>query len=185
MRKLVSGLFISVDGVAENPGQWQENFDDDMGEHLAAFTSMADAVLLGRVTYEEWADYWPNKTDDFAPFINNVQKYVVSSTLTGVAWGDHGKIELIKGADLVVTINDLKQQPGGTISVSGSPTLVRSLVQLGLLDELKLFIHPVVVGSGKKLFTDDTALTRLTLLSAQVTRTGTLIANYQPRGMDV
>jgi hypothetical protein len=87
MRKVIAGLFISVDGVTESPDQWQEHFDEDMGEALNAQIADVDSILLGRVTYDEWASYWPTSNDPFGEFINNTPKYVVSSTLKTVEWG--------------------------------------------------------------------------------------------------
>ena len=181
MRKVVSWLFISLDGVAEAPNEWQfDVMDDDM---IAAITAQMDsegAMLMGRVSYQEWASYWPASTDEpYASHINNMPKYVVSTSLDDVAWGKWEKPTLIKG-DLAKEINKLKQQPGKNISVGGSPTLVRSLLQEGLLDEFKLMIHPVVVGKGKRLFTEDVDLQRLKLVDSKVTGTGVVIVTYQP-----
>ncbi len=179
MRKVASGLFISLDGVAESPDKWQfDNFDEDMMAEMGAMLAQADAVLLGRKTYQEWADYWPDSTDEpFASFINNTPKYVVSTTLDKVDWQNS---TLIKG-NLVEEITKLKQQPGKTITVTGSPTLVNSLLQNDLLDELVLTVHPVVVGQGKRLFKEGDSLKRLKLVSSRTTRTGVAVLTYQPR----
>jgi dihydrofolate reductase len=137
-------------------------------------------MLMGRVSYQEWASYWPTSTDEpYASHINNTPKYVVSTTLDDVEWGKWEKPTLIKG-NLAKEINKLKQQSGKNISVGGSPTLVRSLIQENLLDELKLMIHPVVVGKGKRLFTEDLDLKRLKLVDSKVTGTGVVIVTYQP-----
>lgn len=182
MRKVVSGLFISLDGVAESPDKWQfDNFDEDMMAAMGSFIGATDTILLGRVTYEEWASYWPTSTDEpFATFINSTPKYVVSTTLDTVAWGDRDNITLIKG-DLADKIRRLKEQPGQNIGVAGSPTLVASLLQDDLLDELTLMVHPVVVGQGKHLFKDGDGLKRLKLVDASTTRTGVAILTYHPR----
>jgi dihydrofolate reductase len=178
MRKVTAGLFISLDGVTESPHQWQfDHFDDDMMAGMASQLAAQDAVLLGRVTYEEWAPYWPTSTDEpFASFINNTPKYVVSTTLEKVGWNN---AQLLKG-NLAERLEELKQQPGKNIGVAGSPGLVRSLVRDELLDELMLMIHPVVVGSGKRLFTDGGVLKRLKLVDSKTTRTGVLIVTYRP-----
>lgn len=182
MRKLVSGLFISLDGVAESPDQWQFDFDDEMGEALTTTLETADTILLGRVTYTEWASYWPTVTSGedvgFANWINSSPKYVASHTLENVdEWANS---TLIKG-DLSDAINHLKAGQGKNISVAGSPGLVRSLLDLNLLDELVLLIHPVIAGQGrKKLFADDTKLKKLRLESAQPTSSGVVIATYRP-----
>jgi dihydrofolate reductase len=182
MRKVVSGLFISLDGVVESPNQWQFAFDQEMGAALATTLETSDSVLLGRVTYTEWAGYWPNVTSgedvEFANWINNSPKYVASTTLTSVdEWGNS---TLIKG-DLAAAVNKLKTGEGKAIAVAGSPGLVRSLVDQDLLDELVLLIHPVIAGGGrKKLFADDTPMKRLELVSAEPTSSGVVIATYRP-----
>ena len=178
MRKVTAGLFISLDGVVESPDQWQfDHFDEDMMAGMGSQIAAEDTVLLGRVTYQEWAAYWPTSTDEpYASHINNTPKYVVSTTLERVEWQNS---TLIKGS-LAEEVTRLKQQPGKTIGVAGSPTLVRSLLQEDLLDELTLMIHPVVVGRGKRLFKDGDALKRLKLVYSKTTRTGVLILTYQP-----
>lgn len=181
MRKLVSGLFISLDGVTESPDKWQfDHFDAEMAEAMASHIAAEDAILLGRVTYQEWAPYWPTSTDEpYAGHINTTPKYVVSTTLDEVQWGSWDNATLIR-SNLAGEITRLKQQPGKNIGVSGSPTLVRSLLQEDLLDELTLMIHPVVVGSGKRLFQDGAGLKRLKLVDSQTTSTGVAILTYQP-----
>jgi len=134
---------------------------------------------MGRVTYQDFAPFWPTSTDEpFASHINKTPKYVVSTTLDEVEWGNWDKPTLIKG-NLGKEINKLKQQSGKNIGVSGSPTLVKSLLQEGLLDELKLMIHPVLVGHGKRFFSDGD-LKRLKLVDSKVTGTGVVILTYQP-----
>jgi dihydrofolate reductase len=181
MRKVVAGLFISLDGVTESPDQWQfDHFDDGMMAALQAHIAEEDAILLGRVTYQEWAPYWPTSTDEpYASHINNTPKYVVSTTLDKVEWGKWANVTLIKG-NPAETIAKLKQQPGQNIGVSGSPSLVYSLLQAGLLDELILMVHPVVVGRGKRLFKEGGDLKRLKLVDSKTTSTGVTILTYQP-----
>jgi dihydrofolate reductase len=180
MRNVVAGLFISLDGVAESPDQWQfDLFDNDMMADMESQLAAQDAILLGRVTYQEWAPYWPTSTDEpFASHINNTPKYIVSTTLDTVEWGKWDKITLIKG-NLAQEISKLKQQPGKNIGVAGSPTLVQSLLQADLLDELRLAVHPVVVGHGKRLFKEGSDLKRLNLLDAKTTSTGVVLLAYQ------
>ena len=179
MRKVTAGLFSSIDGVVEAPNEWQPAFDEEMGAVLSRMLEEQDAVLLGRVTFTEWAGYWPASTDEpFASYINSTQKYVASSTLGSV--GQWPNSTLIKGpvADF---LEELRQQDGGTIGTAGSPSLVRSLIEQGLLDELTLMISPVVAGGGRKrLFADDAMLTRFELAHAQPTSSGALIATYRP-----
>jgi len=180
MRKVVAGLYISLDGVVESPDKWQfDHFDDEIMSSMGSQLEVEDAVLLGRVTYQEWAAYWPTSTDEpFASFINNIPKYVVSTTLDRVDWSNS---MLVKGS-LKEEITKLKVQPGKNIGVAGSPTLVHSLLVNDLLDELTLMIHPVVVGSGKRLFKGDSGLKRLKLVGSQISSTGVAILTYQPRG---
>lgn len=182
MRKVVSGLFISLDGVVESPDQWQFAFDEEMGAALSESMEAADTILLGRVSFTEWAGYWPTVTSgedaDFANWINNSPKYVVSTTLDSAdAW----KNSTLVNGDLAAAVGELKAGEGKDITVAGSPTLVRSLLELDLLDELVLLIHPVVAGEGrKKLFADDAALKKLELVSARPTSSGVIIATYRP-----
>jgi dihydrofolate reductase len=181
MRKVVSWLFISVDGVVEAPNEWQGDiFDNIMIDDITSQMAAEDAMLLGRVTYQDWAPYWPTSTDEsYASHINNIPKYVISTTLNDVEWGKWEKPTLIKD-NLAEEIGKLKKQLGKNIGVGGSPTLVRSLLKDGLLDELKLMVHPVVVGTGKHLFTEESDLQRLKLVDSKVTGTGVVILTYQP-----
>lgn len=150
MRKVVAYLIITLDGVVV--------FDAvvdtivklrDTEEVLADFFAKVaeeDAMLLGRVTYQEWADYWPTSTvEPFASHINSVPKYVVSQSLDAVPWGTRDNATLVKG-NLADEIAALKQQPGKNIGIHGSPTLVEAMLQADLLDELRLEIYPVIAG---------------------------------------
>lgn len=181
MREVVAGLFISLDGVVEAPDQWQFDLvDEDMLAALEAEIAQDDAVLMGRVTYEAWAAFWPTSdVEPYASFINKVPKYVVSRTLEAAPWGEGQAVTILRG-DLAPNIARLKAEPGRRIAVSGSPTLVRSLLAEGLLDSLTLMIHPVVVGRGRRLFEEGDPLQRLRLLESTTTRSGVLIATYRP-----
>lgn len=188
MRKVVSSLFVSIDGVVEAPDQWQfDVFDEDMGAAMVKELATLDAVLLGRVTYEEWASYWPNYPTDsldagFATFINNAPKYVVSNTLNSVGWGQFNNAHLIKGGDLVAELAKIKAMPGKNIGVNGSPTLVRRLLLDGLLDRLTLLVHPVVAAYGKRrLFNDGDGIHQLKLVDHSVTGSGVALLTYEPR----
>jgi dihydrofolate reductase len=178
MRKVTAGLFSTIDGVVEAPDQWQPAFDEEMGAVLGRMLEEQDAVLLGRVTFEEWAGYWPTSTDEpFASWINATPKYVASTTLDSV---DHWPNSTLVKGSLSDFVADLKQQDGGTIGTAGSPTLVRSLVEHGLLDELTLMISPVVAGGGRaRLFPDDGPLRSFELVEAQPTSSGAVIATYR------
>ena len=179
MRKVIASLFSTLDGVVEAPNEWQFAFDDEMGAAMSRTLEAQDAVLLGRVTYTEWAGYWPTSTDEpFASWINRTPKYVASTTLDSVdEWPNS---TLIRGS-VADFVGELRQQDGGTIGTAGRPTLVRTLFDGGLLDELTLLIHPVVAGGGRKrLFADDAALAKLELVESQPTSSGVLIATYRP-----
>jgi dihydrofolate reductase len=180
MRKVNSGLFITLDGVTESPDKWQfDAFDDDMMATMGAHIAAVDTMLLGRVTYQEWAPYWPTSADEpYASHINNTPKYVVATSLDTVEWGKYDNISLIK-SNLAAAISRLKQQPGKNIGVAGSPTLVRSMLQADLLDELTLMIHPVVAGSGKRLFEKAGDLKRLKLVDSKTTKSGVAVLTYQ------
>ena len=155
-------------------------FDTDMMEAMGSHIAAEDTILLGRVTYQDWLPYWPNSTDEpYASHINNTPKYVVSTTLDKVEWGKSGHVSLIKG-NPKEDISRLKQQPGKNIGVAGSPTLVRSLLQDDLIDELTLMIHPVIVGRGKRLFKDGSELKRLQLIDSKTSGSGVAILTYQP-----
>jgi dihydrofolate reductase len=180
VRKIVSGLFIALDGVYEAPDQWHfPYFNDEMGAAVESQMAAADAMLLGRVTYEEFASYWPYQSSDevdIADYMNNTPKYVVSNSLDKAEWQNS---TVVRG-DVAAELTRLKQQPGKNISVVGSGTLVRSLLQEGLLDELRLLVHPIVAGSGKRLFPEGTAQKPLQLVDAQTFSTGVLYLTYQP-----
>lgn len=179
MRKLIAGLFYSVDGVAEAPNLFQfDSFDDELGAAMGQVMGEVDTVLMGRVGYQEWAGYWPNASQDqdFAGFINNVPKFVASDTLkpADLTWSNSTLIE----GDLESFVRDLKAQPGGTISVMGGMSLVSQLLLAGLMDELMLIVHPVVAGKGRRLFEDGTPMTRLALKNSQQTSKGNMVLTY-------
>ena len=179
MRKIVSGLFISLDGVVEAPDQWHfPYFNDEMGEAVGSLVAEADAMLLGRRTFEEFAEFWPAQGDeDFGGFINNVQKYVVSNTLTNPEW----KNSTVISGDVMGQLRELKTQPGKNINMTGSGTLVESLLQNGLLDELHLLMHPIAVGSGRKqLFNPKNPSIALKLADSKTFSTGVLHLVYVP-----
>ncbi|RJL23084.1 dihydrofolate reductase family protein [Bailinhaonella thermotolerans] len=178
MRKIIAGLFISADGVVEAPERWHfPYFDDEMGAAVAAQMDGADALLLGRRTYEDFVGHWPHQGDDvpFARHINSVAKYVVSTTLDGSNWNNTTVIR----ANVLDEIAALKSRPGGHIGMSGSPTLVRTLIGAGLLDELRLLVHPIVLGAGRRLW-DGLDKTPLTLTGSAVFGTGVLSLTYSP-----
>jgi dihydrofolate reductase len=144
MSKIKAYFFMSLDGVVEAPDKWHfPYFDDQMGAAVGAGAANVEAYLMGRVLYEEWAEYWPQHADEpFGDVLNETKKYVVSNTLTSADWQNS---EIVNG-DVASRIADLKAEGGGDLVMSGSATTARWLLGQGLLDELHLFVHPIVVG---------------------------------------
>jgi dihydrofolate reductase len=181
MRNVVASLFLSLDGVMEAPQEWHSPYvDDEMGATIGEAMASTGAFLLGRRTYEEWAAFWPAQRPDENPMaglINDLPKFVVSTTLDAVTW----KNSTLLGGDLA-DVAALKQEPGKDIAVSGSATLVRSLLREGLLDELRLLIHPVVLGHGARLFENGNGRAPLELVASKTYRTGVLDLTYRPEG---
>lgn len=178
MRKVVGYLLSSLDGVVE-AGDWiGDGFDEDMRRNMVEVIRAQDAVLLGRVTYQEWAAYWPTDTEEpaFASFINPTTKYVVSTTLSDVSGWQPASI--IAG-DAAPAIAELKRQPGKDIGAHGSITLIRSLLEQGLLDELELVVYPILLGKGRRLLGDAETTQRLKLIKSRPTRTGGMLLTYQ------
>jgi dihydrofolate reductase len=176
MRKLIASLYLSLDGVMEAPETWHFDYlDDQMLGTIQDGLSGTEGFLLGRRTYEEWAAFWPNQPADdaMARVFNARPKFVASSTLTEATW-QNSTIVRPEG------IAELKQGPGGDLSVVGSATLVRSLLRDGLLDELRLLVHPLVVGSGRRLFEDGMPKQPLELVASEAFTTGVLNLTYRP-----
>jgi dihydrofolate reductase len=190
MSRVIVSEFVSLDGVMEDPGGaegfehggWTFQFDRGpegdkfkLDELLAA-----DALLLGRVTYQGFAKAWPSITDDagFADKMNSMRKYVVSTTLTD-AEATWNNTTVIRG-DAAAEIARLKAQPGGDLLVAGSRQLTQTLVERGLVDEYRLMVFPVVLGSGKRLFQDVTVVSRLALREATTAGSGIVLLTYQP-----
>jgi len=180
MRKLVSSFFISLDGVVEAPDKWHFPYvNEEMGASVGESIGATDGLLLGRRNYEEWAAFWPNQdpsSDPFVSIMNDMPKYVASTTLTAVDWQNSTLLE----GDLADAVNELKAQPGKSIGMSGSATLVRSLLEQGLVDELRLLVHPLVVGRGAKLFPDGSPPVSLELADSKTFSTGVLDLTYVP-----
>lgn len=172
MRKIVAGIFLSLDGVAEAPETWHfPYFNDEMGAAVGALMSDAEITLLGRTTYEGFAAYWPNSEDELAVQMNEARKVVVSTTLESATWQNSTIVRDLDG------VRALKEEPGGTIGITGSLVLVRSLLRAGLLDELHLMVHPIWVGHGERLF-DEGETVPLTLVKSETFKTGVLNLTY-------
>jgi dihydrofolate reductase len=180
MRRVDAWELVSLDGVMERPEEWAFSYsDDEMREASASGMAASDALLLGRVTYEHLAAYWPNQPggEPMVDYINSVPKYVVSETLEEpLAWNN----STIISGNVAEEIARLKRQPGKDITILGSGTLVRSLLRDGLLDELTLMVHPVVLGSGKRLFEDRSDARALMLASSRTFSTGVVSLAYRP-----
>jgi dihydrofolate reductase len=188
--RIVVTEFISLDGVVEAPGGGENfkhggwSFEISRGEEGDKFkldeTMSSEALLLGRVTYEGFAAAWPSRTDEFgfADKFNTMPKYVVSSTLTDPEWNNS---TVLKG-DVAAEVAKLKERHDGDIVVHGSPQLVQTLVERDLVDEYRLMVFPVVLGSGKKLFDETTDKKSLRLVSSQLVGDGVTILVYQPAG---
>jgi dihydrofolate reductase len=181
MSKVVAAEFLSLDGVMESPDKWHfPYFNEEMGQAVGEGFANADAMLMGRVNYEEWAAFWPVQDPQENPMANQMnamKKYVVSTTLEEpLGWQNSTLIS----EDVDEEIAKLKQREGGDIVISGSGALVRSLLRYGLLDELKLMIHPLLVGSGKRLFEEEEEQTKLELVDSKTFSTGVLYLTYRP-----
>jgi dihydrofolate reductase len=192
MRKLVVTEFMSLDGVVQAPGDpredseggfehggWQRPyFDEVFMQRAASGMTETDAQLFGRTTYDVMAAYWPNvdDSDPFAKHLNSVTKYVASRTLTAATWAG----TTVLTGDVTAQVRAIKQADGGTISVLGSAGLVQTLMAHDLVDEYSLAIHPIVLGSGKKLFREAEQVREFELVDATPTTTGVLLTTYRP-----
>lgn len=183
MRTLAITQNITVDGSIEMIGDWfdpQADADDMMAE-LRRQDETADAVLLGRQTFEDFRGFWPLQTKDptgISDYLNKVQKYVVSSTLTDPGW----EPTTVLGGDVAAAVRELKEQPGQDVVVTGSITLTHALITAGLVDEYRLFTYPVVQGRGRRLVPDGVEVPRLRRLDAKTFRNGVTYAAYAPAG---
>ena len=149
MRKVVAYELLSLDGVAGQPDEFITDFDDEMEENLDRVISSQDTVLLGHRTYDDWAEFWPtSEIEPFASFINGVEKFVVTSTMLGRTWSNTTVID----GELPKFVTELKRQSGDDIGVHESIAIVQSLLEFGLVDELRLVIAPALHLRGRKLF---------------------------------
>jgi dihydrofolate reductase len=179
MRKINAWLFVTLDGVIESPEKWVMA-DDDMFGAIEAGYAKADALLLGRRTYETFAASWPKRGSEIpnADWMNNTPKYVASTTLESPEWNNSTVIE----GDVAEAVASLKQEAGKDIMVNGSGALVRTLISSHLLDELRLFVHPVVVGSGRRLFDAESDPVELALADSHPYENGVISLTYTPAG---
>lgn len=176
MRKVVLYQLLSLDGVAEEPGDWVFDDGPELFANLAGVIERQDAVLLGRGTYDYWVGFWPTAdVEPFAGFVNGTTKHVFTSTAPTAPWAN----------SVVVTdpaagyVEDLKQRPGGDIGIHGSTRLAQSLLRADLVDELRLVVSPVLANNGgRKLFEGEGPLRKLSLVESRATPAGTLFLTY-------
>jgi dihydrofolate reductase len=190
MGRIVVTEFVSLDGVVEDPGGAEDykhggwSFEFSRGDEGDKFkldeTMETDALLLGRVTYEGFADAWPSREGEFADKFNEMPKYVVSTTLTDPEWNNSTVI----GGDVPAEVARLRDEVDGDIVVHGSATLVRALVENDLVDELRLMVFPVVLGEGKRLFGETSDKKALELVESNVVGDGVSIVIYRPAKAD-
>jgi dihydrofolate reductase len=184
MRKLTAGLFISLDGVVQDPDQWHfPYFNDEMGEAVGAQLTAADTLLIGRRTYESFAEAWPRREAeggedaDFAKVLGDMRKIVVTRQDLTFTWRNSERLQ----GDLVAAVTALKNEPGeADIAMSGSISVVRQLLAAGLLDELHLLVHPIAVRKGMRLFDEGEPPIPLRLISAKPFTTGVVHLVYGP-----
>lgn len=178
MSRIVVTEFLSLDGVMENPVWTLPYWNDEIAAFKGEETSAGQPLLLGRVTYEGFAAAWPQRTGDEtgATYFNGTRKYVVSTTLEAVTWNQS---VLLRG-DAVQAITELKQQDGPDIVVHGSATLVATLMQHDLVDRYRLLVYPVVLGAGRRLFSEGASAT-LDLVESRAFSSGVVALIYEPK----
>jgi dihydrofolate reductase len=182
--RIVVTEFMSLDGVVEDPGGAEDfkyggwSFEIDRGDEGNRFkleeTMGSDALLLGRVTYEGFAAAWPSRDGEFADKFNSMPKYVVSSTLANPEWTN----STVLGGDVVAAVEQVKERETGDVVVHGSPQLVQSLLEHDLVDELRLMVYPVVLGTGKRLFGETSDKKTLGLVESRIVGDGVLVLVY-------
>ena len=186
MRDLIVTENVTLDGVIDASAGWFSVADDaevdqtDLAAALREQSEAADAVLFGRVTFEEMRGYWPQQTDDttgVTDYLNRVAKYVVSSTISDPRWEP---TTVLPADGLEDAVRALKAEPGRDIVTTGSITLVHTLIPAGLVDEYRLFVYPVVLGRGARLFADGTEVPRLRLVETRPFRSGVVLLRYRP-----
>ena len=178
MRKIIESTLVSADGVVGSPPLWAMDYrDEEVTRDALERLSGSDAMLMGRGTYELFATIWPDQTDDFAQRINGIRKYVFSSTLASADWSNS---TIVRG-DVLSEIARIKEQDGGDLALFGHGRLAQTLLENGLIDELRLSIHPVLAGVGLPQFSNGHK-TPLKLVSAKTFTTGVVVLSYQRAG---
>ena len=181
MRKIIVSTYVSLDGVIEAPEKWSLKFwNDEHTKYAQDQLFASDALLMGRKVYEGFAASWPSRRNEFADRMNGLPKYVVSTTLEEAEWNNSTIIK----ENVAEEVSKLKQQPGQDILVLASADLVHTLMQDDLIDEYRLMVFPVVVGSGKRLFKDGSDTTVLRLVETKRFGSGVVVLSYQPAGKE-
>jgi dihydrofolate reductase len=192
MRRLIVSTFMTLDGVMQAPGGpgeddgdgfalggWSVNYwDEAMGQVMTAAMSAPFDLVLGRKTYDIFAAHWPNVTDDGAKPLNDARKYVASRSRPTLTWAN----SVLIGADAAGAITALKADDGPELQVHGSGNLIQTLLRHNLVDQYRLWVFPLVIGSGKRLFSEGTVPAGLTLVDSTVSTTGVVIGTYEPAG---
>lgn len=178
MKKLIVSNMVSLDGFFEGPNKELDWFvvDDEMFKYFHDLLNSVDAILFGRVTYQLMADYWPSATESIAPKMNNLPKIVFSKTLEKGEWKNS---RLVK-ENITEEVSNLKKQSGKDLVIFGSASIASSFIKLGLIDEYRIIVNPVVLGSGKPLFKDIKEKINMKLLKTQTFSCGNVILYYQP-----
>ena len=178
MRKIIESTLMSADGVIGSPPLWAMDYrDEEVTRDALERLSGSDAMLMGRGTYELFAATWPGQTDDFAQRMNGIRKYVFSSTLTSADWSNS---TIVRG-DVVAQVTKIKEQDGRDLAIFGHGRLAQTLLENGLIDELRLAIHPVLAGAELPQFSNDHKMP-LRLVSAKTFTTGVVVLSYQRAG---
>jgi dihydrofolate reductase len=175
VRKIVVYELLSLDGVAEDPDHFFTDWDDAMDANLAAVIATQDAVILGRRSYTDWAQYWPGSPiEPFATFINGVTKHVATSTPLDHGWSNATAV----AGDLVEFVRDLRQQHGGDVGVHASISVAQALLAADVVDELRLVVAPQIAGQGRRLL-DGLPSIRLQPIRSSMSPTGHLLVDYR------
>lgn len=179
VRKVVLYMLLSLDGVAEEPGDWMTDFDQPIFDNLARVIGTQDTVLLGRGTYDYWVDFWPGDgPEPFHSFINGTEKHVFTSRPLDKDWAN----TVVVDGDAADHVRALKDREGGDIGIHGSIRLARSLAAAGLIDEYRLVVAGTIAGRGERLFADDQPKRFLDLVEVMGTPGGTLLLIYRSPG---
>jgi dihydrofolate reductase len=177
MTRLIVTEFVALDGIAEEPGTWSlQYWNDEIAKFKSEEGVAADALLLGRKTYEGFAASWPSRSGDpFSDKFNAMRKYVATTTLERLDWNNSRKL----GADVPAEVAELKRQPGNDIVIHGSMTLVNSLLPHNVIDEFRLLVYPILLGTGRRLFHEGSTA-KLRLTETRDMGSGVVLLRYEP-----